>query len=105
MGTAEDLAEGVREFNEDGDVAAFVRVCNAVIKEMGALTTSLLPEPVSAEVAKFISALEDAVEGFDEAMVAFTSGNATGAIQMISSGFAQQLLRCCRRICSRTIPS
>lgn len=84
--TAEDLAEGVQEFNEDGDIGAFVRVCNTVIKELGALTTRLMPEPVSAEVAKFISALEDAVEGFDEAMVAFTAGNATGAIQMIYAG-------------------
>jgi len=84
--TAEDLAEGVQEFNEDGDIAAFVRVCNTVIKELGRLATRLMPEPVSAEVAKFMSALEDAVEGFDEAMVAFTSGNATGAIQVIYAG-------------------
>jgi len=82
----ETLAQDVKEFQQNGDVGAFVRVCNTVLKNMGAVVTYFLPEPVDAEVAKFIGALEDAVQGFDEGMVEFTSGNTTSAVRTIYQG-------------------
>lgn len=83
---AEDLVAGIRAFKEEADISALVRVCNTVIKELGALLTRRLPETVSAEIAKFVAALEDAVEGFDEAMAAFAAGNTTSAVEAVYAG-------------------
>lgn len=83
---AEDLVGAIRLFKEEADISALVRVCNTVIKELGALLTRTLSEPVSAEVAKFVAALEDAVEGFDEAMSAFVAGNTTTAVEAVYAG-------------------
>lgn len=84
--TVESLATGIRAFNEEGDISAFVRVCSAVIKELASLITLAVPEEVGVEVAKYMGALEDAVEGFDEAMEAFAAGNTTAAVSAVYSG-------------------
>merc|ERR1740121_2049576 len=81
--TMDDLVEGVRKFKEDGDIAALVGVCVTVIKDLGGLVTKMLPEEVSAEVAKYIAALDDAVEGFDEAMTAFAAGNTSASVEAV----------------------
>lgn len=82
----EELAEGLRAYKEDGDVSELVTVCAAVIKDLEEVVTEYLPEEVSANVAKFITALLDAVEGFDEAMEAFKAGNTTGSVEAMYVG-------------------
>jgi len=53
---------------------------------MGGLVTRMVPEDVSAEVAKYITALEDAVEGFDDAMTAFAAGNTSASVEAVYAG-------------------
>jgi len=84
--TVESLAEGIKAFKEDSDIPALMKVCTAVINELAALVSSVLPDEVSVEAIKYLGALEDAVTGFDEAMEEFTDGNTTGAVEGLYSG-------------------
>jgi len=84
--TMESLATGITTFNAEGDISAFVGVCTSVIKELATLITSAVPGEVSTEVAKYMGALEDALDGFDEAMEAFAAGNTTAAAAAVYSG-------------------
>merc|ERR1719203_1856776 len=82
----DDLVAGIHAFEEDGDVARLMSVCLSVIQDLQGVVTRILPEEVSAEVARYISALEDAVEGFDNAMVAFAASNTSASVEAVYAG-------------------
>lgn len=84
--TVEGIAEDIESYKNDGDVQALVRVIGTAINELGSVATRLLPGPLDTQVIKFLGAVEDALEGFEGLIEAFTTGNTTGAIQTVYSG-------------------
>jgi len=84
--SAENIAAGLKSFTEDSDISEFLVVCKTIIQELEAVVTRFLPDEVNTEVAKYITALDDAVEGFDEAMEAFVAGDTTGSMEALYKG-------------------
>jgi len=77
---------GIDAYREEGDASALLAALATAVRELGVLTTQSLPEILGAEVAKYLGAVEDALEGFDGALEAFAAGNTVSAVQTVYSG-------------------
>merc|ERR1719468_462043 len=82
----ESVTSSVRVYREEGSLASLISVFSTIVRELGALATRALPDEVGVEVAKYSSALQDALEGFEEAMEALASGNVSGGISHMYGG-------------------
>jgi hypothetical protein len=77
---------GVAGYSENGDVAALMHVLCAALDQFESEVRNSMPKDLADEVAKFLSALEDALQGFDDAMESFAEGSTADAVQSVYSG-------------------
>lgn len=82
---AEDEA-WIAAFREQGDVEALVKLWTRTFNELGVAVTSVLPHEVGAEVAKYLGALEDALDGLDDSLEAFLAGDVQSAMEPVYEG-------------------
>merc|ERR1719469_378443 len=79
------ISSGLANYRQDGNVASMMRVFLLAITELATLVTQYLPEDIALEVANYLGALEDVLDGFDDAMEAFEEGDTVAAAQTIFS--------------------
>jgi len=85
-GVVEGFERGVTAYREDGDVVALMEVWSTALDRFGSAVTTYLPGELGQGIAKLLTAVEDALEGFDDAMQAFAEGSTATAIESMYSG-------------------
>lgn len=77
------ISMGLEDYRREGDIAALMRVWDLEIRELGTLVTQYLPQEIAMEVTRYLGALQDVLDGFDEAMDAYEAGNTSSAVESI----------------------
>jgi hypothetical protein len=78
--------KSVEAYKEDGDVSALMLALSAALDKFGSAVSTALPEELGEAVVRFLSALEDALQGFDDGMEAFTEGSTATAVESVYRG-------------------
>jgi hypothetical protein len=76
----------VEAYKEDGDVSSLMLALCAALDTFGSAVSTALPKELAEEVVKYLGALEDALQGFDDAMEAYSEGSTATAVESVYQG-------------------
>lgn len=85
-GIVEGARAGIDLYKEEGDVSGLLKVCLDVVQSYAPFVLQLIPGEASVEVAKFLGAVEDAIEEYSEAVEIYVAGNISDAVTHIYAG-------------------
>lgn len=83
---AQSIEDDVEAFAIDGATDKLIRAINTVLLEVGTVVTRLLPEETGVEVAKYLGAVMDVIDGVGEGIEAFENGEAGVGVEAIYEG-------------------